>query len=62
MVHKILQNPKTKRFTVFKQVPEKVGQFGEWKIVAGGLESKSQAVAKIKELNEELNLGERIGA
>jgi len=58
MVHKVLKNPKTKRWTLFEQVPEKKGQFGEWKIVAGGLDTESQAVAKAKEME----LGERVGS
>jgi hypothetical protein len=50
MVHMVKENPKTKRWTVFEQNPDKIGKFGEWKIVAGGLTSESEAKAKATKL------------
>ena len=44
MVHMIKENPKTGRWTVFEQNPEKIGKFGEWKIT-GSYPSKSEAEA-----------------
>ena len=47
-MHKVIKNPKTKKFTVFEQVPEKIGKFGEWKIVAGGFKTRAEAEASVK--------------
>ena len=46
---KIVQAKKTKRWVVFKEVPEKKGKFGQWKIY-GGFKRKSDAKKRAKEL------------
>jgi len=46
LAHKIIKNPKTGRFTVFKQNPEKIGKFGEWKIT-GSFKTEAEAKAKV---------------
>jgi hypothetical protein len=42
----IKENPKTGRFTVFQQNPEKIGKFGEWKIT-GSYKTKPEAEANV---------------
>ena len=44
MTHKVSHNPKTGRWTLMVQNPEKIGQFGEWKI-KGSYPSKEEAEA-----------------
>jgi hypothetical protein len=44
LVHKIVQTKK-KRWIVFKQVPEKIGKFGEWKIIGNkATEAEAKAI------------------
>jgi len=46
LAHKIIKNPKTGMFTVFKQNPEKIGKFGEWKIT-GSYKTEPEAKATV---------------
>ena len=41
--YRISQNPRTKRWTVFKRNPKLIGKFGEWMIVSGGFKTTRHA-------------------
>lgn len=46
MAHKVIQNKRTKRFTVFERIPKNIGKFGEWKIT-GSFKTRAEAESSV---------------
>jgi len=52
MEYKIIQNPRNKRWTIFRIDPTKRGKFGYYKIMAGGFKTREDAERKLPEDGE----------